>query len=82
MAENKKELVIRAVRGEYKGFPLLILTSGTNERYPFQFGLQKAQRIVATFDDIKKFVEEEEAKLRDKAASPTAEATAVSTETI
>ena len=67
MAEEKKEFAVTASRGEYKGFPMLILSSGTNEKYPFQFGLQKAKRIVAAIDAIKQFVAEEEAKAATKA---------------
>ena len=76
MPEEKQKLVITATRGEYKGYPMLALTSGTNERYPFQFGLQKAQRIVAAIEDIKKFVVDEEAKLANKSSPPPAEAAA------
>lgn len=58
-----KELTITATRSEYKGFPMLVLSSGTNEKYPFQFGLQKAKRILASLDAIKAFVDYEEARL-------------------
>lgn len=59
---DERELTITATRSEYKGHPMLILSSGTNEKYPFQFGLQKAKRIVAAFEAIKAFVAEEDAK--------------------
>jgi len=58
-----EEFKIKATRSEFKGHPMLILTSGDNEKYPFQFGLQKAKRIVAAIEDIKAFVVEEESKV-------------------
>lgn len=61
--EEKKplELVYKAERSEYKGHAMIKLTSGDNERYPFQFGLQKAKRILACIKDIEAFVAEQEA---------------------
>ena len=59
---------IKATRSEYKGRPVLTLTSGANERYPFSFGLQKAKRILACIPDIQAFVRQEEEKLAAKAA--------------
>jgi len=59
MAEEK--LAVTAKRGEYKGYPMLILTTGANEKFPFSFGLSKAKRIVACIEDIKKFVADCEA---------------------
>lgn len=62
MDKNKPtELVYKAERGEYKGHAMIKLTSGANERYPFQFGLQKAKRILACLKDIEAFVAEQEA---------------------
>ena len=61
MEEKNLELTYTASVGEYKGFPMLILSSGANEKYPFQFGLQKAKRIVACIDAIKQFVIDQEA---------------------
>ncbi len=48
-------------RGEFKGNKMLILTGdGENEsKWPFQFGKTKAKLIVANFEEIKKFAEEE-----------------------
>lgn len=62
MDESKKALTITASRGEYKGYPMLKLSSGENEKYPFQFGLQKAKRILACIPDIQEFVRDCEAK--------------------
>lgn len=70
---DNKELVITATRSEYKGHGLIVLSSGTNEKYPFQFGLQKAQRILASIDAIRAFVRDEEAAAaaKDLAAEKT-----------
>ncbi|GAB6391902.1 MAG: hypothetical protein MdMp014T_1275 [Treponematales bacterium] len=43
--------------GEYKGSPLLIIKRDANDRFPFQFGLEKAKKVLACVEDIKKFVE-------------------------
>ena len=68
MEDTEKTVIeFTATRAEYKGHPMIVLSSGTNEKFPFQFGLQKAQRIVACIEDIKKFVAEQEAL---KAAEP------------
>lgn len=66
--EAKKELVITAERTEYKGYPMLKLTSGANERYPFSFGLQKAKRILACIKDIEAFVVAAEAEMASRPA--------------
>jgi hypothetical protein len=62
MSDKNPEIQITASRSEYKGHPMLSLTSGANERYPFSFGLTKAKRILACIDDIKAFVADAEAK--------------------
>lgn len=72
MPEDKKpELTITARRGEYKGYPMLVLTSGDNEKYPFQFGYQKAKRIAQCIPDILKFVADCEAQQATEAAAKT-----------
>jgi len=43
--------------GEYKGNPLIILKRDAADRFPFQFGVEKAKRVLACIEDIKKFVE-------------------------
>jgi len=58
----------KATRSEYKGHITLVLSSGTNERYPFSFGVGKARRILACLDDIRRFVNEEGPKADAKAA--------------
>jgi len=54
---------VTASRGEFKNRAVLILSEGEEDKYPFTFGLSKAQKILAALEDIKKFVAEEEAKL-------------------
>lgn len=52
----EEKLVITAERSTYKGFPILTLSSGKNEKYPFSFGPQKARRIVSCMKEIQDFV--------------------------
>lgn len=47
---------------EYKGRELMVLKGGETDRYPFKFGLKKAKLMVEHIDDIRKWVEEQEAK--------------------
>jgi hypothetical protein len=49
-------------RSEFKNKPILVLSTGEEDKYPFSFGLSKAKKIVEAYEEIKKFVEEEEAK--------------------
>jgi hypothetical protein len=46
--------------GEFKGNKVITLKRDENDTYPFSFGKGKARLIVENFDEIKKFVEEEE----------------------
>ncbi|MBI3803261.1 MAG: hypothetical protein HY282_05810 [Nitrospirae bacterium] len=46
-----------ASESEYKGNPMLVLTQGAEDRFPFQFGLKKAKLILEHLEDIKQFVE-------------------------
>ena len=50
-----------AERSEYKGRPVLILKRSEDEKFPFSFGLSKAKMILENIEEIKKFVEENEA---------------------
>jgi hypothetical protein len=45
-------------RSEYKGKPVLIIKRGEDDRYPFSFGLSKAQLILDHIEEIRQFVEE------------------------
>jgi hypothetical protein len=51
---------------EYKGQPVLILKRNENDKYPFSFGLSKARLIIEGFEDIKKFVQENDNKEEKK----------------
>lgn len=45
---------------EYKGNKMIKLLDENNDgKWPFSFGKTKAKLIVANFDEIKKFAEEE-----------------------
>src|SRR3989304_594306 len=45
-----------ATESEYKGNPMIVLTQGPEDKFPFQFGLKKAKLLVDLRDNIKKFV--------------------------
>ena len=44
---------------EYKGKPILILKKNEDDKFPFSFGMGKAKLIMANYEAIKKFVEEQ-----------------------
>lgn len=48
--------------GEYKGSPVLIIKAREDDKYPFTFGLKKAQLIMQHIQEIGQFVEEERNK--------------------
>lgn len=41
---------------EFKGNPMIVLTQGPEDKFPFQFGLKKAKLILEHLEDIKRFV--------------------------
>lgn len=43
---------------DYKGHPMFVIMKDENDRFPFQFGVSKAKKIVETIEEIKKFVQE------------------------
>ncbi len=45
--------------GEFKGNKMIILKRNAEDKFPFQFGRNKAKMIVENFDAIKNFAEEE-----------------------
>jgi len=53
-------------RTEYKGQPVLILKRNENDKYPFSFGLSKARLIIEGFEEVKKFVAENDNKTEEK----------------
>jgi hypothetical protein len=46
-------------RSEYKGRPILVLKRSEDDKFPFSFGLAKAQMILENLNEIKKFVADE-----------------------
>ncbi|HZR46844.1 MAG TPA: hypothetical protein VFA47_09080 [Candidatus Manganitrophaceae bacterium] len=46
-----------ATESEFKGNPMLVLSQGPDDKFPFQFGLKKAKLILENYEEIKKFVE-------------------------
>lgn len=46
----------QASESEFKGNPMLVLTQGPEDKFPFQFGLKKARLILEHIEDIKQFV--------------------------
>ncbi len=46
--------------GEYKGHKTIALVEEgkTDDKFPFSFGLKKAKLILANFEEIKKFIED------------------------
>ena len=45
--------------GEFKGNKMIIMKRNEEDKFPFQFGKNKAKMIVENFEAIKKFAEEE-----------------------
>ncbi len=50
--------IMPAETDEYNGNPVIILKRDENDRYPFRFGVKKAQLVIDNIDSIKKFVKE------------------------
>jgi len=57
---------------EYKGNPMIVLKRTAEDRYPFQFGLNKAKLILESFEEIKAWVEKQETVRASKPAGPEA----------
>ncbi len=47
--------------GVFKEKPVLTIRNDENDRYTFTFGLSKARKIIESFDEIKAFVEKNDA---------------------
>jgi hypothetical protein len=45
-----------ATESEFKGNPMLVLSQGPDDRFPFSFGLKKAKLILEHIEEIKSFV--------------------------
>jgi len=48
--------IVLVERSEYYGKPTLVLKRSEDDKYPFSFGLTKAQLILENLDEIKQFV--------------------------
>ena len=48
--------------GEYKGKPVISLMKMEDDKFPFTFGINKAQLILANIGEIQSFVKENEGK--------------------
>lgn len=46
----------QVLEGEYKGNAMLIIRRTPEDKFPFQFGVKKAQLILQHLDDIRRFV--------------------------
>ena len=44
--------------GEFKGNKMIILKRTSEDKYPFQFGVNKASLVLEHIEDIRKFVKE------------------------
>ncbi|MFA6423311.1 MAG: hypothetical protein WCW17_02540 [Patescibacteria group bacterium] len=42
---------------EFKGNPMIVLKNSQDDKFPFQFGVKKAQLVLENIEEIKKFVE-------------------------
>ncbi len=51
--------------GEFKGFKTISLMRNEDDKYPFTFGVAKAQLIVENIEDIRKFVEDNAGKSQE-----------------
>jgi hypothetical protein len=45
-----------AMETDFKGKPVLVIQQVPDDKFPFQFGVRKAQLVLAHLDDIRRFV--------------------------
>ena len=43
---------------EFKGNKMIVIKNDEEDKFPFSFGLSKAKKILASIEEIKKFVQE------------------------
>ena len=55
---------------EFKGNAMLVLKRTEDDRFPFQFGLNKAKLMLESVEEIKAWVAKQEASKPAKAAKP------------
>ncbi len=58
----------KATIGSYKGQPTISLPMDDGGKYPFTFGIKKARAVLDYIDDIRAFVEKQDAHARAVAA--------------
>jgi hypothetical protein len=46
---------------EFKGNPMIVLRRTAEDRFPFQFGLSKAKLVLESIEEIKAWVQKQEA---------------------
>lgn len=49
-----------AKESEFKGNPMIVLSQGDEDKFPFQFGLKKAKLILEYIEEIRAFVKKHE----------------------
>ena len=64
---NNSTTASRPQTGQYKGHPMIILNP--DDRFPFQFGLNKAKLVLQHVDAIRSFVENTERAAPAEAAA-------------
>lgn len=57
---------------EYKGNAMIVLRRAPDDRFPFQFGLNKAKLLLESVEEIKAWVAKQEAAKPKGAAAPEA----------
>jgi hypothetical protein len=62
LASRLKERRKMVERSEYNGKPIIVIKRNENDKFPFSFGVSKARLILENLEEIKKFVQENEAK--------------------
>jgi hypothetical protein len=53
---DRREPMSPTSESEYKGNPMIVLSQGPEDKFPFQFGLKKAKLILDHLEEIKQFV--------------------------
>jgi hypothetical protein len=56
MEAKEVSIMSTVIEADYKGKPLLVIQQVPDDKFPFQFGLKKAQLVLAHLDDIRRFV--------------------------
>jgi hypothetical protein len=54
---NQEEKEMLFEESVYRGRPVFVIKAHENDKYPYSFGVSKAKKILASVEEIKKFVE-------------------------